>query len=221
MTHQDKTLGGPCENTDRHLWPEISEPGAPEERLFITKEGALGINCGGYVYVKPIREWHRLAGGPFPFHTPPEAPPNEVAARARAFREQRGTWGSHAEALCAEVERLHEESVQWEKESLCKLIDERNQLRATLLRLSSRIDAARRALSGDSPPSPAPLTPVEMGTIARMAAVSAQVQPEKASCDGKVDLKSGRHLWVGPIGARICGKCGEQLDESGRHKPDP
>lgn len=65
-------MGGPCENTDRHLWPQVSEPGAPHESLHITKNGALGINCGGYVYEKPIREWHKLAGGPFP--AVPDAP---------------------------------------------------------------------------------------------------------------------------------------------------
>lgn len=32
---------------------------------------------------------------------------NDVARRAREFREKRGHWGTHAEALCAEVERLH------------------------------------------------------------------------------------------------------------------
>lgn len=32
---------------------------------------------------------------------------NLVAHRAREYREKRGHWGTHAEALCAEVERLH------------------------------------------------------------------------------------------------------------------
>jgi NTP pyrophosphatase (non-canonical NTP hydrolase) len=31
---------------------------------------------------------------------------NPVAQRARKFREERGDWGTHAESLCAEVERL-------------------------------------------------------------------------------------------------------------------
>lgn len=66
MTSDEKSMGGPCENTDRHLWPQMSEPGAPHESLHITRYGFLGINCGGYVYEMPISEWHKLAGGPFP-----------------------------------------------------------------------------------------------------------------------------------------------------------
>jgi hypothetical protein len=55
-----------CENTDRELWRGPDEGGGDfyADSIFITKGGALGINCGGSVYVKPIRQWHRLAGGP-------------------------------------------------------------------------------------------------------------------------------------------------------------
>jgi len=56
-----------CENTDKEIWrgPDEGSGSYYADSLHITKEGALGINCGGYVYVKPIREWHRLAGGPW------------------------------------------------------------------------------------------------------------------------------------------------------------
>ena len=50
-----------CENTDRHLWPETSPVDAPEEKLFVTSAGGIGINIGGHVIVRPLREWHRLA----------------------------------------------------------------------------------------------------------------------------------------------------------------
>jgi hypothetical protein len=55
-----------CKNTDRELWRGPDEGGGDyyADSIFITKEGAFGINCGGSVYVKPIREWHRIAGGP-------------------------------------------------------------------------------------------------------------------------------------------------------------
>ena len=55
-----------CQNTDREIWRGPDEGGGSfyADSIFVTKEGALGINCGGSVYVKPIREWHRLAGGP-------------------------------------------------------------------------------------------------------------------------------------------------------------
>lgn len=50
-----------CENNDRHLWPETSPVDAPEEKLFVTSAGGIGINIGGHVIVRPLREWHRLA----------------------------------------------------------------------------------------------------------------------------------------------------------------
>lgn len=53
------------ENTDRELWrgPDEGNGSYYADSIFITKQGALGINCGGSVYVRSIREWHRLAGG--------------------------------------------------------------------------------------------------------------------------------------------------------------
>ncbi|MGD9724511.1 MAG: hypothetical protein AB7U76_25000 [Pirellulales bacterium] len=48
---------GVAENTDTHLWPIVSEEQWPD-RLHITAQGALGINCGGCVRVKTIRAWH-------------------------------------------------------------------------------------------------------------------------------------------------------------------
>lgn len=70
-------VGGPCENTDRELWRGPDEGGGDfyADSIFITKEGALGINCGGSVYVKPIREWHRLAGGQISILKPNPAQP--------------------------------------------------------------------------------------------------------------------------------------------------
>lgn len=61
-----------CENTDREIWRGPDEGGGDfyADSLHITKGGALGINCGGSVYVKPIREWHRLAGGPIGIKEP-------------------------------------------------------------------------------------------------------------------------------------------------------
>lgn len=55
--------GQACANTDRHLWPQVSAPDAPYEALFVTASGGIGINIQGNVIVKPLREWHRLAGG--------------------------------------------------------------------------------------------------------------------------------------------------------------
>jgi hypothetical protein len=48
------------QNTDRELWRD-----EPKDfyaaRLFVTEGGGIGIDVGGTVYVKPIREWWRLA----------------------------------------------------------------------------------------------------------------------------------------------------------------
>lgn len=55
---------GPVQNTDRHLWPPVIEEGAPHETMHVTAGGGIGINIGGYVIVKPMREWHRLAAEP-------------------------------------------------------------------------------------------------------------------------------------------------------------
>lgn len=58
-----------AQNTDREIWRGKSraEWGDPDrfyaDSLFVPagEVEALGINCGGYVLVLPIREWHRLA----------------------------------------------------------------------------------------------------------------------------------------------------------------
>lgn len=53
-----------CENTDRELWLETPEDPGYSNRIFVTQSGGIGISVAGSVYVKPLREWHRLAGGP-------------------------------------------------------------------------------------------------------------------------------------------------------------
>jgi hypothetical protein len=51
---------GACENTDREIYRERPDDYYADS-IHVTKGGGIGINCGGMVYVKPIREWHRLA----------------------------------------------------------------------------------------------------------------------------------------------------------------
>ena len=48
------------QNTDRELWRE-REGDYYANSIHVTENGGIGINCGGYVIVKPLREWHRLA----------------------------------------------------------------------------------------------------------------------------------------------------------------
>lgn len=49
-----------AKNTDTHLWPQVSED-FYASRLFATVGDGIGIDVGGLVIVKPIREWHALA----------------------------------------------------------------------------------------------------------------------------------------------------------------
>lgn len=52
-----------AENTDREIWRE-REGDYYADSIFVTKEGAIGINCGGHVIVKPVTEWHKLGSIP-------------------------------------------------------------------------------------------------------------------------------------------------------------
>ena len=52
-----------AENTDRDLWE------SDDGRVFVTENG-IGIEVGGVVNVRPVREWHRLVM-------------EEIAAKAR------------------------------------------------------------------------------------------------------------------------------------------
>lgn len=53
-----------CENTDRELYREPDHTGAGDyysPNIFVTEQGEIGINVGGLVIVKPLRDWHALA----------------------------------------------------------------------------------------------------------------------------------------------------------------
>lgn len=50
-----------CENTDVELWRE-RRGDYYSDSMHVTQEGAIGINVGGLVFVKSLKEWHRLAG---------------------------------------------------------------------------------------------------------------------------------------------------------------
>ena len=66
-------------NTDRELFREPIPPtGMSPARVFVTREGAIGMEVGGYVVVRPIRSWHQLTH------------PGDVAAyeRVLAFLQQ-------------------------------------------------------------------------------------------------------------------------------------
>lgn len=52
-----------AKNTDREIWrgPDEGCGNFYADRIFVTEGGGIGINCGGYVIVKPVREWFALA----------------------------------------------------------------------------------------------------------------------------------------------------------------
>jgi NTP pyrophosphatase (non-canonical NTP hydrolase) len=51
--------GEEAENTDRELWRE-REGDYYSDRLFVTKGGGIGMDCGGNVKVRPVRAWHEM-----------------------------------------------------------------------------------------------------------------------------------------------------------------
>ena len=51
---------GAARNTDAHLWPIVSEEPFPDS-IHVTADGGIGINVGGHVIVKTLRDWHALA----------------------------------------------------------------------------------------------------------------------------------------------------------------
>jgi hypothetical protein len=52
-----------CENTDREIWrgPDEGCGDYYADSIHVTKDGDIGINCGGTVIVLPVREWRKLA----------------------------------------------------------------------------------------------------------------------------------------------------------------
>jgi hypothetical protein len=50
-----------AKNTDREIWRETPDD-YYSPSIHVTEHGeGIGIDVGGYVFVKPVREWHRLA----------------------------------------------------------------------------------------------------------------------------------------------------------------
>ena len=54
------STSGASKNTDRELWRE-REGDYYADSIHVTEGGGIGMNCGGFVIVLPIREWHRRA----------------------------------------------------------------------------------------------------------------------------------------------------------------
>jgi hypothetical protein len=57
-------MPGPVQNTDRELFREdTGDPAGShyENSVYVTAEGAIGMNVGGLVIVMPIAKWHKAA----------------------------------------------------------------------------------------------------------------------------------------------------------------
>lgn len=46
-------------NTDKEIWRKVPDD-YYSPRIFVTKEGAIGIAVGGFVVVGEVEWWHRL-----------------------------------------------------------------------------------------------------------------------------------------------------------------
>lgn len=51
---------GAATNTDKELWREHNDD-FYSDSIHVTKDGGIGINVGGKVIVKTLKEWHALA----------------------------------------------------------------------------------------------------------------------------------------------------------------
>lgn len=63
-------------NTDRELWRE-REGDYYADSIHVTKQGGIGINCGGHVIVRSLKNWHGLA-----------KQPSDTERQAQAFWER-------------------------------------------------------------------------------------------------------------------------------------
>ena len=49
-----------AKNTFREIWRE-REDDFYADSIFVTDNGAIGINCGGFVIIRTLQDWHRMA----------------------------------------------------------------------------------------------------------------------------------------------------------------
>jgi hypothetical protein len=50
-----------AKNEDVELWRKVPDYYYYAPSVFVTKSGGIGINVGGFVFVKTVEEWHKLA----------------------------------------------------------------------------------------------------------------------------------------------------------------
>jgi hypothetical protein len=130
-------------NTDREIWRERPDDFYADS-IHVTKEGFIGINCGGYVYVKPVGEWHKLAGGKEAMQPAREPSSKEQIAREAFERWHQGGSSDSAGA------------VLWRSGYMSAVVDGRRPeisspdvpLRSLLVRVINEWVNGRRVLDG-------------------------------------------------------------------------
>lgn len=83
-------------DTDRVL---LEFPDGKGARLLITESGALGIDVGGHVVVRPVEVWHALAlsaqsppNEPAPARSPDRTPPKDIECTAEKYQSWYCQW---------------------------------------------------------------------------------------------------------------------------------
>jgi hypothetical protein len=91
MTSQNNPshIPTPAMNTDRELWRE-SEGDYYSPSIHVTTRGGIGINVGGTVIVRSLRDWHRLAMEAAREPTPTEDVVDEARFLCARLREWEG-----------------------------------------------------------------------------------------------------------------------------------
>lgn len=101
----DGSMNAPVANTDREIWRE-REGDYYSDSVFVTKNGSIGINCGGSVATMPVREWYACMRQAFPKpglpDISPATPPPSAGTGELPFGVQKGewTWRSYTDGDC-------------------------------------------------------------------------------------------------------------------------
>lgn len=154
---RDEQCGGA--NTDRELWREGGGDGNGmsyyEPSIHVTEQGGIGINVGGTVYVKTLREWHALAGGSRSIRQdahldPPEDKkrPCNICGRGWPYHENSCSYkcaAQAAEALSARLREAEQELDQVRKEAKNLLFAMHDKVEAAEQREAMLREALKRA----------------------------------------------------------------------------
>jgi hypothetical protein len=129
-----------CENTDKELWRE-RDGDYYADSIHVTERGGIGIDCCGMVFVRPLREWHKLAvqealrecSG---YEPGPESPVCKNCGMTRNLHALASLGDARAEP--EQVRLLHETN----KAAQCKRIEAEQRVKA----LEKQIECARNDL---------------------------------------------------------------------------